>query len=124
MRTITRTVSTLLAASATAAALSTVAPAALAAPDTGSASGSSSPGCGPRSAADRRFLHASYEDEHSCSVQDAAIHLAKSQCQWLDAYGNSAHNQIVLAEKGRDTLDYPYTFLDAAIRAYCPQYTL
>ncbi|MTE14137.1 DUF732 domain-containing protein [Nocardia aurantiaca] len=119
-----RTLSTLLAASATAVALSAAAPAALAAPDTGSSSGSSSPGCGPRSTADLHFLRGSHEDEHTCSVQDAAIGLAKSQCQWLDAYGNSAHNQIVLAEKARGTLKYPYTFLDAAISAYCPQYKL
>ncbi|WP_040863335.1 DUF732 domain-containing protein [Nocardia niigatensis] len=123
-----RTLSTLLAASATAVALSAAAPAALAAPDTGSASGSSngssSPGCGPRSAADLRFLRASHENENSCTVQDRAISLAQAQCQWLDAYGNSAHNQIVLAEKARNTLKYPYTFLDAAISAYCPQYKL
>lgn len=123
-----RTISSLLAAGATAVALTAAAPATLAAPNTGSSSGSSngssSPGCGPRSNADLRFLHATREDDNSCSVQDSAIGLAHAQCQWLDAYGNSAHNQIILAEKARGTLKYPYLFLDAAIKAYCPQYKL
>ncbi|MET8780099.1 DUF732 domain-containing protein [Nocardia sp. NPDC004654] len=116
-----RTVSTLLALAATAVALTTAAPGAMAAPDTGSASGSSS-GCGPRSYADQVFLRKSYFDEESCGVQDAAIELAQSECRWLDTYGNSAHNRIMLAESTGDTLDYPYIFLDAAITAYCPQY--
>ncbi|MTK40145.1 DUF732 domain-containing protein, partial [Nocardia seriolae] len=119
-----RTISTLLAVGATAVALSAAAPTALAAPNTGSAGGSSDPGCGARSAADIRFLHDSYEDQHSCATQDAAIGLAESQCHWLDVYGNSAHNQIVLAEKSRSTLKYPYTFLGAAITAYCPRHKL
>ncbi|WP_405135731.1 DUF732 domain-containing protein [Nocardia sp. NBC_01388] len=123
MHNVTRTVSTLLAIGAS-ATLTAAAPIAFAAPDTGSAGGSSGSSCGPRSTADRQFLHASYHDSKGCKVQDAAIGLAQSQCQWLDAYGNSAHNQIVLAEKSRSTLDYPYTFLSAAIDAYCPRYQL
>ncbi|GAB3204539.1 DUF732 domain-containing protein [Nocardia tengchongensis] len=123
-----RTIPSLLAAGATAIALTAAAPAALAAPSTGSAggssNGSSSPGCAPRSSADVRFLRASSEEDSSCSVQDSAIGLAHAQCQWLDAYGNSAHNHIVLAEKARSAVKYPYLFLDAAIRAYCPQYKL
>ncbi|WP_068057207.1 DUF732 domain-containing protein [Nocardia xishanensis] len=118
-----RTVSTLLAIGATAIALTAAAPNTMAAPDTGSASGSSS-GCGPRSDADRLFLRESYHDEESCEVQEAAIWLALSECRWLDAHGNSAHNQIVLAEDTSDTLQYPYIFLDAAIAAYCPQHQL
>lgn len=130
MRTLTRTVSTLLATGATAAALTAAAPVAFAAPSTGSSGSSSgssgsssgSAGCSPRSAADRQFLRASHEDEKSCEVQDAAIGLAKAQCGWLDTYGNSAHNRIVLAEKSRGAVDYPYTFLHAAVKAYCPQH--
>ncbi|MFE3759484.1 DUF732 domain-containing protein [Nocardia tengchongensis] len=126
-----RTLSTLLAAGATAVALSTSAPTALAAPSTGSSgsssgssNGSSDPGCGPRSNADLRFLRAARQTEFSCSVQDSAIGLAQSQCKWLDTYGNSAHNHIVLAERSRGAVKYPYTFLDAAISAYCPRHTI
>ncbi|SNY86059.1 Protein of unknown function [Nocardia amikacinitolerans] len=118
-----RTISTLLAIGATTVALTAAAPSALAAPDTGSAGGSSS-GCGPRSSADRLFLSKSHHEDESCEVQDAAIQLALSECRWLDSHGNSAHNQILVAERTSDTLEYPYTFLDAAITAYCPQHQL
>ncbi|TDP30806.1 DUF732 domain-containing protein [Nocardia ignorata] len=121
---IARIFSTMLAVGATAAALSATAPAAIAAPSTGSAGGSSSSDCGGRSAADRVFLRESDFDEKSCSVQDSAIRLALSECRWLDTHGGSASNQIELAESTRDTLDYPYTFLDAAITAYCPHHSL
>jgi hypothetical protein len=114
----TRTLATLLAAG-TAATLTALAPAAVAAPPSGSAGGSSS-GCGPRSSADYRFLRESYSDEESCDTQDDAIRLAHADCQWLDAYGNTAYNHIVLAEKNRAAVDYPYIFLDASIDAYCP----
>ncbi|MET7767452.1 DUF732 domain-containing protein [Nocardia sp. NPDC005366] len=122
MRT-TRTVSTLLALGAT-AVLTAAAPVALAAPDSGSAGGSSSSGCGPRTNSDRRFLRESYQTDESCGVQDSAIELAQAECRWLDVYGNSIHNQIVLAEKTRGSVDYPYLFLDAAINAYCPRHRL
>ncbi|WP_280198613.1 DUF732 domain-containing protein [Nocardia cyriacigeorgica] len=90
--------------------------------DSGSASGSAGTGsAGPqRSAADRQFLRDSYYDDDSYTVQDAAIRLAHSQCGYLDAYGNSASNRIYMAESSRDAVDYPYTFLHAAIDAYCP----
>ncbi|WP_171050318.1 DUF732 domain-containing protein [Nocardia cyriacigeorgica] len=90
--------------------------------DSGSASGSADSGsAGPqRSAADRQFLRNSYYDDDSYPVQDAAIRLAHSQCGYLDAYGNSASNRIYLAESSSDAVDYPYTFLHAAIDAYCP----
>lgn len=123
MFTSTRTLATLLAIGAT-ATLTVLAPPALAAPPSGSAGGSSSSGCGTRSGADYRFLRESYFDEESCGAQDAAIRLALANCRWLDAYGNSVHNQIVLAEKLRATVDYPYTFLDASIDAYCPHHEL
>lgn len=94
------------------------APVAVSAPaDSGSASGSFGPA---RSAADRQFLRQSYYDDESWSVQDAAIGLAHSQCRWLDAHGSSAANRIRLAESSRDTVEYPYLFLNAAIDAYCP----
>ncbi|HLS78893.1 MAG TPA: DUF732 domain-containing protein [Nocardia sp.] len=116
-----RTITSLLALGAAAAI--TAAPA-TAAPSTGSAGGSSSSGCGPRSNADYHFLAESYFDEEPCDVQDAAIQLAHSNCRWLDAAGNSLRNQIILAEMNRDAVDYPYTFTDAAISAYCPHHTL
>ncbi|MEV0336120.1 DUF732 domain-containing protein [Nocardia sp. NPDC050717] len=116
-----RTLPTLLVIGATALTLTAVAPSAAAAPNTGSAGGSSS-GCGPRSDADRLFLRESYFDREDCDVQDAGIRLAQSECRWLDAHGNSAANRIELAESTEDTLEYPFTFLAAAIEAYCPQY--
>ncbi|WP_036508767.1 DUF732 domain-containing protein [Nocardia aobensis] len=122
-----RIVASLLAAGATAAVLTVAAPATFAAPDTGpsgSASGSAGSSCGPRSGADNLFLSNYAEDDDTCSGQDSAIQLAQAECHWLDAYGNSAHNQIVLAEKSRGAVKYPYIFLDAAIEAYCPQYEL
>ncbi|MFR9751096.1 DUF732 domain-containing protein [Nocardia sp. 004] len=121
--TATRTLATLLAIGTT-AALTALAPSALAAPSTGSAGGSSSSGCGPRSSADYRFLRDSYYDEESCDIQDAAIRLGQAGCRWLDTYGNSVDNQIILAEDLGDALEYPYTFLDASIDAYCPHYQL
>ncbi|MFE3545563.1 DUF732 domain-containing protein [Nocardia sp. NPDC059177] len=118
------TISTLLAIGATAVTLTAVAPSATAGPNTGSAGGSSSSECSPRSDADRVFLRESYHDREDCDVQDAAIQLALSECRWLDSHGGSAANQIELAESTSDTLEYPYTFLDAAIQAYCPQHML
>lgn len=105
-----------------AAALTVAAPTAAAAPATGSAGGSSEPGCGPRSAADQVFLHESYFDEESCDLQDAAIQLALADCHWLDVNGGTASNRIALAESHEDTVDYPYIFVHAAITAYCPQH--
>lgn len=97
---------------------------ALAAPGSGTASGSSGSAGGssgpPRSAADRKFLRESYYAGADYDVQDAAIALAHSECNWLDAHGNSARNHIALAESSRDAVEYPYIFLDAAIDAYCP----
>ncbi|MQY18082.1 DUF732 domain-containing protein [Nocardia macrotermitis] len=117
-----RTFASLLAAAATAALLTTTASNAFAAPDTGSASGSS--GCGTRSSADQLFLNSYAEAYDTCDSQDAAIQLARAECNWLRAYGNSAHNQIVIAERSRPSVKYPYIFLDAAITAYCPQYEI
>ncbi|MFD6390793.1 DUF732 domain-containing protein [Nocardia sp. NPDC060259] len=116
------TLSALLAIGAATLTLTAVAPSAVAAPNTGSAGGSSSSGCGPRSNADRLFLRESYFDREDCDTQDAGIRLAQAECRWLDAHGNSAANRIELAESTEDTLEYPFTFLDAAIQAYCPQY--
>ena len=107
------------------ALLTAGAPTVLAAvPDTGSASGSAGSSCGPRSAADHQFLRDYAEDDETCSGEDASIQLAQAECDWLDAYGNSAHNQIVVAEKSRGAVQYPYLFLEAAIGAYCPAYEL
>ncbi|MBF6455527.1 DUF732 domain-containing protein [Nocardia cyriacigeorgica] len=119
----TRTLTAVVAFGA-AATLTFSAPAATAAPATGSSSGSSSSGCGPRSAADHLFLRDSYFDEEPCDVQDAAIQLAHADCHWLDVHGGSVENQIALAESNRDAVDYPYTFVDAAIIAYCPHHEL
>ncbi|VFA96621.1 Protein of uncharacterised function (DUF732) [Nocardia cyriacigeorgica] len=88
--------------------------------DSGSASGSAGHAAPSRSAADLQFLRDSYHRESSYAVQDAAIRLAHSQCGYLDAYGNTARNHIYLAESSRNSVEYPYTFLDAAINAYCP----
>ncbi|MET9214835.1 MULTISPECIES: hypothetical protein [unclassified Nocardia] len=96
-----RTLSALLAAGATALTLTA------AAPSTGSAGGSSSESGGARSAADRRFLRGSNHDDEDCDVQNAAIRRTRSECRWLDAHGNSAANQIGLAESTRDALKYP-----------------
>jgi hypothetical protein len=97
---------------------------AAAAPSSGSSSGSSgSAGGSPgpaRSAADRQFLRESYFDDESYATQDAAIRLAHADCNYLDAYGNSASNRIYLAESSRKSVEYPYLFLGAAIDAYCP----
>lgn len=117
----TRTLTALLALGA-AAALGAGAPTASAAPASGSAAGSSGSGCGPRSGADQLFLRESYFDEESCSVQDAAIQLAQTDCRWLDAHGGSARNRLTLAENHRGTVDYPHTFVNAAIIAYCPRH--
>ncbi|MBF6439268.1 DUF732 domain-containing protein [Nocardia cyriacigeorgica] len=119
----TRTL-TAVVAIGTAATLTFGAPAATAAPATGSSGGSSSSGCGPRSGADHLFLRESYFDEEPCDVQDAAIQLAHADCHWLDVHGGSVENQIALAESNRDAVDYPYTFVDAAIIAYCPHHQL
>ncbi len=113
-----RTLTSLLALGA--AATFAAAPAATAAPSTGSAGGSSSSGCGPRSGADYRFLEDSHFDEESCSVQDSAIQLAHRSCTWLDTYGGTARNRLILADELSDTLDYPHTFVRAATLAYCP----
>ncbi|MEU4599911.1 DUF732 domain-containing protein [Nocardia sp. NPDC023988] len=116
--------STLFAVGVVAVTLTAVAPSAAAAPSTGSAGSSSgsASACAPRSDADRLFLRESYFDDEDCDVQDAGIQLAHSQCRWLDVNGNSAANRIELAESTRDTLEYPYIFLHAAIEAYCPRH--
>ncbi|MEV5650202.1 DUF732 domain-containing protein [Nocardia sp. NPDC052254] len=119
-----RTLSTLLATGAAVTALTVATPMALAAPDTGSTSGSAGSTCGPRTPADQLFLNRYAEDDETCGGQDASIRLAQADCNWLRAYGNSAHNQIVLAERSRGAVKYPYIFLDSAIEAYCPQYEL
>ncbi|MGX1810361.1 DUF732 domain-containing protein [Nocardia sp. NPDC055321] len=121
-----RTLPTLIAIGATAAALTAAAPTAFAAPDTGSGSGSGSSGsgCAARTSADRQFLRDAGQTKKSCTVQDSAIRLALSQCRWLDTNGNSARNHITLAESSRGAVQYPYTFLNAAIDAYCPQYQI
>lgn len=121
MLTTTRTLGALLVLGAT-AALGAASPTAAAAPASGSAGGSSAAGCGPRTDADMIFLSRSHFDEESCSVQDAAIRLARTDCRWLDAHGGSAHNRIALAEDHRGTVEYPYTFVAAAVDAYCPQH--
>ncbi|WP_280508087.1 DUF732 domain-containing protein [Nocardia flavorosea] len=117
----TRTLTAVLAIAA-AATLSVTTPTASAAPATGSAGGSSAPGCAPRSDADHVFLYESHFDEEPCDVQDAAIQLARADCDWLDVYGGSASNRIALAESHEDAVDYPYIFVHAAITAYCPHH--
>ncbi|MGV9725705.1 DUF732 domain-containing protein [Nocardia beijingensis] len=122
---------TILVATTAAALLLGGSQTAFAAPGSGSASGSSGSASGSsgsaggssgpaRSAADRKFLRESYYAGADYDVQDAAIALAHSECNWLDAHGNSARNHITLAESSRDAVEYPYIFLDAAIDAYCP----
>ncbi|WP_198036917.1 DUF732 domain-containing protein [Nocardia sp. BMG51109] len=73
-----------------------------------------------RSAVDRQFLKQSHLEDADHIRQDAGIQLAHADCAWLDAKGNSAANQIALAENLRSSVDYPYTFLNAAVDAYCP----
>ncbi|MFC3965778.1 DUF732 domain-containing protein [Nocardia jiangsuensis] len=119
MATATRTLSSLFALCAAAAVLA--APA-TAAPPSGSAGGSSASGCGPRSAADHRFLEDAHYDDSSCALQDSVIQLAHTSCSWLDGRGNSARNRITLAEELSEAVEYPYTFVKAAINAYCPRH--
>ncbi|MFC8046360.1 DUF732 domain-containing protein [Nocardia sp. NPDC057353] len=74
-----------------------------------------------RSAADRQFLRDSHYDEETSAVQDAAIRLAHTQCDYLTAVGNSPDEHIYLAESARATVEFPYLFVFAAVEAYCPE---
>ncbi|WP_280183921.1 DUF732 domain-containing protein [Nocardia cyriacigeorgica] len=117
----TRLIASALAVGTTVTLMTCAAQSATAAPfDSGSSSGSAGAAAPSRSAADLQFLRDSYHRESSYAVQDAAIRLAHTQCGYLDAHGNTAGNHIYLAESSRDSVEYPYTFLDAAINAYCP----
>lgn len=69
---------------------------------------------------DRKFLSAGFFEDEPYSVQDAAIRLARAQCAFLDAAGNTPHNHVYLAEGSREFVEYPYLFLEAAIDSYCP----
>lgn len=69
---------------------------------------------------DRKFLRAGLFDDEPYAVQDAAISLARAQCAYLDAVGNTPHNHLYLAEGSREFVEYPYLFLEAAIDSYCP----
>lgn len=73
---------------------------------------------------DREFLRASAFDDEPRPVQDGAIALAHAQCEYLDTAGNTGANRSYLAEEARPLVEYPYLFLDAAIRAYCPRHTV
>lgn len=73
---------------------------------------------------DREFLRASAFDDESRPVQDGAIALARAQCAYLDESGNTAANRDYLAEESRPVVEYPYLFLQAAIRSYCPQHSV
>ncbi|MGW5454758.1 DUF732 domain-containing protein [Nocardia sp. NPDC003979] len=117
-----RVISALLAAG-TATAVTALAPQVEAKPATGSSSGSSET-CAARSNADRMFLRRADFDDEPCRTQDAAIRLALSNCQWLATHGHSASKHIELAEINRASVRYPYTFLDAAVTSYCPQYDI
>ncbi|WP_327149965.1 DUF732 domain-containing protein [Nocardia sp. NBC_01329] len=74
--------------------------------------------------ADREFLRASAFDDENRQLQDAAIALAHAQCEYLGTSGNTAANRTYLAEEARPFVEYPYMFLEAAVRSYCPQHTV
>ncbi|WP_328387711.1 DUF732 domain-containing protein [Nocardia sp. NBC_00416] len=74
--------------------------------------------------ADREFLRASAFDDETRQLQDAAIALAHAQCDYLDSSGNTAAHRTYLAEEARPFVEYPYLFLEAAVRAYCPRHTV
>ncbi|WP_067659713.1 DUF732 domain-containing protein [Nocardia harenae] len=76
----------------------------------------------PRSAADRQFLRDSHYDDETAAVQDAAIKLARTQCDYLTAVGNSPAEHIYLAESASETIEFPYLFVYAAVAAYCPEH--
>lgn len=75
----------------------------------------------PRSAADRQFLRDSHYDTETTAVQDAAITLARTQCDYLTAVGNDPAEHVYLAESARATVEFPYLFVYAAVAAYCPE---
>ncbi|MBF6171801.1 DUF732 domain-containing protein [Nocardia blacklockiae] len=77
-----------------------------------------------RSPIDKQFLEQSHLDDADHVRQDAAIQLAHAECGWLDANGNSAANQVKLAENLRGSVEYPYTFLAATLDSYCPWHLL
>lgn len=77
-----------------------------------------------RSPVDTQFLDKSHLKDADHVRQDAAIQLAHAECGWLDANGNSAANQVRLAENLRGSVEYPYTFLAATIDTYCPWHQL
>ncbi|MBB5915052.1 hypothetical protein BJY24_003919 [Nocardia transvalensis] len=88
-----------------------------ASPDPTSASRGVTP---ERNPVDRQFLRQSHLDDADPVRQDAGIQLAHAECGWLEANGNSGSNQVMLAESLRGSVDYPYTFLAAAVDSYCP----
>jgi hypothetical protein len=73
---------------------------------------------------DREFLRASAFDDEARPLQDGAIALARAQCEYLDKTGNTAANRTYLAEEARPLVEYPYLFLAAAVRSYCPRHTV
>ncbi|NKY55359.1 DUF732 domain-containing protein [Nocardia flavorosea] len=72
---------------------------------------------------DREFLRASAFDDEPRPLQDAAIALARAQCEYLDKAGNTAANRTYLAEESRPFVEYPYLFLQAAVGFYCPRHS-
>lgn len=72
---------------------------------------------------DREFLRASAFDDEPRPLQDAAIALARAQCEYLDTSGNTAANRTYLAEESRPFVEYPYLFLQAAVGSYCPRHS-
>ncbi|MBF6350842.1 MULTISPECIES: DUF732 domain-containing protein [Nocardia] len=72
---------------------------------------------------DREFLRASAFDDEPRPVQDGAIALARAQCEYLDKSGNTPANRTYLAEESRPFVEYPYLFLQAAVRSYCPRHS-
>ncbi|MFC8531043.1 DUF732 domain-containing protein [Nocardia sp. NPDC057227] len=107
---------TLVTAIAATALLLGGGPAALAAPQSNIVGSTT-----PHSAADRQFLRDSHYDEETAAVQDAAITLARTQCDYLTAVGNSPDEHIYLAESAGETIEFPYLFVYAAVEAYCPE---
>ncbi len=86
--------------------------------DSGSAEGT----CAARTPTDYLFLRGAYLDTLSCDAQDNGIQLALADCQWLDENGSTPDTRAQLADRNATSVKYPFTFLTAAINAYCPQY--
>ncbi|RMI31898.1 DUF732 domain-containing protein [Nocardia stercoris] len=87
--------------------------------DSGSATGTCA---AARTPTDYLFLRGAYLDTAACDAQDGGIQMALADCQWLDDNGNTPDTRAELAHQNSATVQYPFTFITAAINAYCPQY--